>query len=62
MLINQLVDPNMFYGAIEGMVAGLGDQNSIYFSPEKAEEFALDLSGEFEVLELRLVCVMDSLL
>lgn len=41
-------DTKLFYGAIEGMVAGLGDQNSVYFSPEKAEEFARDLSGEFE--------------
>lgn len=41
-------ETKLFYGAIEGMVAGLGDQNSVYFSPEKAEEFARDLSGEFE--------------
>lgn len=41
-------DVDLFYGAMEGMVAGLGDQNSVYFSPEKAREFAKDLSGEFE--------------
>jgi len=41
-------DDSLFYGAMEGMVAGLGDQNSVYFSPQKAEEFAKDLSGEFE--------------
>ncbi|HQF57214.1 MAG TPA: S41 family peptidase [Candidatus Magasanikbacteria bacterium] len=39
---------DLFYGAMGGMVAGLGDQNSFYFSPEKAKEFANDLSGEFE--------------
>lgn len=47
--VNQPVDDvKLFYGAMEGMVAGLGDPYSIYFPPQKAEEFAKDLSGQFE--------------
>lgn len=41
-------DVDLFYGAIEGMVAGLGDPYSVYFPPEEAKEFAEGLSGEFE--------------
>lgn len=47
--VNQPVsDVDLFYGAIEGMVAGLNDPYSIYLKPQKAEEFTKDLSGEFE--------------
>ena len=47
--VHQPVDETkLFYGAIEGMVAGLEDPYSVYFPPKKAEEFAGDLSGEFE--------------
>jgi len=47
--VSQPVDEvNLFYGAMEGMVAGLGDPYSVYFPPKKAEEFVNDLSGEFE--------------
>ncbi len=46
--VNQPADEvKMFYGAIEGMVAGLGDPYSVYFPPEKAKEFTTELSGEF---------------
>lgn len=40
-------DVELFYGSIEGLVNGLGDPYSIYFSPKKATEFATDLSGKF---------------
>lgn len=47
--VHQPVDETkLFYGAIEGMVSGLDDPYSVYFPPKKAEEFATDLSGEFE--------------
>lgn len=39
---------DLFYGAIQGMVDGLDDPYSVYLPPKKAEEFASDLSGEFE--------------
>lgn len=38
----------LFYGALQGMVAGLDDPYSVYFPPKKAEEFTKDLSGEFD--------------
>lgn len=41
-------DADLFYGALEGLVQGLGDPHSVYFPPRKAEEFATSLSGGFE--------------
>lgn len=41
-------DEDLFYGALKGVVGGLNDPYSLYFSPEEAEAFANDLSGEFE--------------
>ncbi len=47
--VHQPVDETkLFYGAIQGMVAGLEDPYTVYFPPKKAEEFAGDLSGKFE--------------
>jgi len=47
--VNQPVDEvSIFYGSLKGLVEGLGDPYSVYFPPEKAEEFAKDLAGEFE--------------
>ncbi len=41
-------DTQLFYGAIEGLVGSLDDPHSVYFPPKEAEDFARDLSGEFE--------------
>ncbi len=41
-------DVKLFYGAMQGLVSGLEDPYSAFFPPKKAEEFAKDLSGEFE--------------
>jgi len=41
-------DVDLFYGAIEGLVYSLGDPYSVYMVPKVAEDFANDLSGEFE--------------
>lgn len=41
-------DVDLFYGALEGMVAGLDDPYSVYLPPQEAMEFAKDLAGEFE--------------
>lgn len=40
-------DNDLFYGAIQGMVAGLGDPYSVYFPPQAATEFSKSLAGEF---------------
>lgn len=47
-VVQPVDEVKMFYGAIEGMVAGLDDPYSMYFPPVEAEEFAKDLAGEFE--------------
>lgn len=39
---------DLFYGSIAGLVRGLDDPYSVFFPPPEAEEFAKDLSGEFE--------------
>jgi carboxyl-terminal processing protease len=41
-------DVDLFYGAIQGMVAALGDPYSLYFPPKAATEFTKSFSGEFE--------------
>ncbi len=38
----------MFYGALRGMVASLGDPHSIFFDPKESKDFTKELSGEFE--------------
>jgi len=41
-------DVQLFYGAMQGLVAGLNDPYSIYFPPNEADQFSKDLSGKFE--------------
>lgn len=41
-------DVDLFYGAIQGMVAALGDPYSLYFPPKAATAFTKSFSGEFE--------------
>lgn len=41
-------DKKMFYGALAGIVASLGDPYSVFFEPKQAEKFAEDLAGTFE--------------
>lgn len=40
-------EQQMFYGAIAGMVASLGDPYSVYFTPEIAKQFQEELDGTF---------------
>jgi carboxyl-terminal processing protease len=41
-------DIKMFYGAIEGMVASVGDPYTVFFDPDYAQKFNSELDGEFE--------------
>jgi len=43
-----LPDTQLFYGALSGIVASLGDMHSIFFTPENTEEFNQELDGKFE--------------
>ncbi len=45
---DQINDKAMFYGAIKGMVAAVGDPYTIFMDPEMAREFEEDLAGSFE--------------
>lgn len=38
----------MVYGAIAGMIKGLGDPYSVFFDPEESKKFMEDVSGFFE--------------
>jgi carboxyl-terminal processing protease len=40
-------ETKMFYGAIGGMMAALGDPYTVFFEPQIAEKFAEDLAGTF---------------
>ncbi|MFA6424296.1 MAG: S41 family peptidase [Candidatus Magasanikbacteria bacterium] len=40
-------DSDLFYGAMQGLVAGVGDPYTVYFPPKAAEEFNKNLDGEF---------------
>lgn len=40
-------DSDLLYGAIQGMVAGVGDPYTVYFPPQAAEEFNKSLAGQF---------------
>ena len=44
----EVADQDLFYGALAGIVASLGDPYSVFFTPEISEEFAQELSGNFE--------------
>ncbi|MFC1612579.1 S41 family peptidase [Patescibacteria group bacterium] len=43
-----LDEVKMFYGAISGMVATLGDPYTVFLEPQVAEEFQQELAGKFE--------------
>src|SRR3989338_6228981 len=45
---NTVEDKNLYYGAMQGIVASLGDPYSMFMPPKDAELFTKDLSGELE--------------
>lgn len=42
-----VAERDLYYGALQGMVASLGDPYSMYFTPEEAKAFNTELSGSF---------------
>lgn len=44
---DKMVDKNMVYGAISGMVASLGDPYTVYLPPEQNKSSNEDLAGKF---------------
>ena len=45
---DQLNEKEMFYGALRGLVASLGDPYTVFMNPQIAQEFEEDLAGTFE--------------
>lgn len=45
---DKINEKELFYGAIRGMVAALGDPYTVYMNPQIAQEFEDDLAGTFE--------------
>ena len=45
---DKLNDKEMFYGALNGLVASLGDPYTVFMDPKLSREFADDLAGTFE--------------
>ena len=43
-----VTDAQLFYGALQGLVASLDDPYSVFLNPTTAEDFAEELSGKFE--------------
>ena len=41
-------ESQLFYGAIAGSVASLGDQHSVFFDPETTTKFTEELEGSFD--------------
>lgn len=44
---DKMKDKELFYGAIRGMVASVGDPYTIFMDPQVAQEFSNDLAGTF---------------
>ena len=42
-----VLDEDLFYGSLEGLVQSLGDPYSVFLRPKTAERFTTDLSGKF---------------
>jgi carboxyl-terminal processing protease len=45
---DKLNDKELFYGAIQGMVAAAGDPYTVFMNPLQSNEFSNDLAGTFE--------------
>ncbi|PIR47391.1 peptidase S41 [Candidatus Uhrbacteria bacterium CG10_big_fil_rev_8_21_14_0_10_50_16] len=43
-----VAEKDLFYGALHGLVAGLGDPYTTFFDPKAANSFQTSLSGQFE--------------
>lgn len=53
--VNTIDNQERLYGAISGMVAGLGDPFSVYMKPSDSTRFNEDISGNFEGIGAELI-------
>jgi len=45
---DKILDSELFYGALRGIVAALGDPHSAFYDPQTTFEFSAELEGQFE--------------
>ncbi|MGB0757133.1 MAG: S41 family peptidase [Patescibacteria group bacterium] len=45
---DEVLDTELFYGSLGGMVASLGDPYSVFLTPKVTEDFTEELSGNFQ--------------
>lgn len=41
-------EKDLFYGALKGLVSGVGDEYSVFFDPQQANDVKTELAGSFE--------------
>lgn len=54
-------ETKLFYGALAGMVASLGDPHTVFFTPENTDDFREELNGSFEGIGAEIGIRNDSL-
>lgn len=59
---NKLNEKEMFYGAIKGMVASVGDPYTVFMDPKLADRFANDLAGTFDGIGAEIAVKNDILI
>jgi len=52
---DKITDAQLFYGAMQGTVASLGDPYSVFLPPDESKAFSDELSGKFEGIGAELV-------
>ncbi len=45
---DQLLDPQLFYGSLAGLVQSVGDPYTVFLDPPETTDFTTELSGEFQ--------------
>ena len=44
---NSIVDEELFYGSLAGMIGALGDAYSLFLNPDNTADFTQELNGTF---------------
>jgi carboxyl-terminal processing protease len=58
---DKVLDSEIFYGSLRGLVAALGDPHSAFFDPKDTAEFSQELAGSFEGIGIEISIKKDQL-
>jgi carboxyl-terminal processing protease len=58
---DKIVDKDLFYGSLRGLVSSIGDPYTMFMEPKTAKQFESDLSGSFEGIGAEIGIRDDSL-